>query len=436
VRKLIILQYEPLFANILSSFVTVKNVNLKYSIYANNLLSEIVPNNVQSFFLELDKQFNNPRITYRKNIFLCFLLSRFFLKNYSLFVRTMITIFGKLNIYDFKSLIFNLRIVLSFRFVFLILGFFLGFLHFPVKIFRKILFFRFKEFKILQKCINNMDENIFLFATNGLDNLYFLLMVLNKPKNTKYVAITYSWDNISSKLILSKKLDYVALWNSVQEEEMTEIYGSKLINSSVIGSKLADRLYKLYSQSRTNIRDYPEAKTILFLGTFQRCDEFLEVLKIHDLLKTTEIFWYKKIIYRPHPLSRSNKKQIDFNLVSKLGIEINQDRDLNLSKYGGIICLPTSAIFEVFLSGVPAVLYAPKHARYRANPYNILRYKHFEVIRNLKPIPIITKFENLRDVLIEPLPKQTKLDVEVLQSLFPKFLTDYDSRVASIINNF
>jgi hypothetical protein len=308
-------------------------------------------------------------------------------------------------------------------------------MHFPVRIFQKILFYKFAEFTILQKNFDKMEGNIFLFVTNGLDNLYFLLMALNKPKNTKYFALTYSWDNISSKFILSKKLDHLALWNSVQQEEMKEIYGSALINSSIIGSKLADRSYEFYSKSKTSTHNNPGRKTLLFLGVFNKSDEFLEILKIHDLMQTTNVFWYKKIVYRPHPLSRSNLKQIDFDLASKLGIEINQDKELNLNKYGGIICLPTSAIFEVLLSRVPAVIYAPRHSRYRANPYNLLRYKHFEVIRNLKPIPIITKFENLKDMLIKPLPNQNKLDDENMQRLFPKFFTDYDSRIAAIIEH-
>jgi hypothetical protein len=118
-----------------------------------------------------------------------------------------------------------------------------------------MLFFKFKEIKILQKSLDKMEGNILLFVTNGLDNLYFLLMVLNKPSNTKYFAITYSWDNISSKFILSKKLDHIALWNGVQQKEIKEIYGAELIASSVIGSKLADRSHKFYSKMKTNTQN-------------------------------------------------------------------------------------------------------------------------------------------------------------------------------------
>lgn len=434
-KTILVLQYDPLFSNHLSSFISSENINFQHSIYTNSSPAGVTPHNIQNFFLEIDKQFNNPKITLRKNIFLCFLLSRFFLKNYSFFVRTNITIFGKHRIYDFKSLIFNLRIILSFRFLLMTFSFFLGAIHFPVTIFKKLLFFNLKDLKLLQQSLNNMENNIFLFVTNGLDNLYFLLMMLNKPKNTKYFAITYSWDNISSKFILSKKLDHVALWNSVQQEEMKEIYGPGFIKSSVIGSKSTDRSYKFYSRLKTNIHNDPRDKTLLFLGIFNKSDEFLEVVKIHKLIQNENVFWYKKIAYRPHPLSRSNFKQIDFDLVSQLGIEINQDRTLNLKNYGGIICLPTSAIFDVLLSGVPAVLYAPKHSKYRANPYNLLRYKHFEVFRNLKPIQIITEFDELPDLLMKQLPKQVKLDSGALQKLFPKFLTDYDARIASIIRD-
>ena len=65
----------------------------------------------------------------------------------------------------------------------------------------------------------------------------------------------------------------------------------------------------------------------------------------------------------------------------------------------------------------------------------ILRYKHFEVIRELKPIPIITKFKNLQDVLMKPLPNQNKLSTKQMQTIFPTYPTDYESRIASIIEN-
>jgi hypothetical protein len=294
-----------------------------------------------------------------------------------------------------------------------------------------------KEEKEIRKILQKDSDKILIeqVKQNGLDNLYFLLMVLNKPSNTKYFAITYSWDNISSKLILSKKLDHIALWNGVQQEEIKEIYGSELIASSVIGSKLADRSHKFYSKMKTNTQNSPDSKTLLFLGLFNKSDEFLEVLKIHELIQTSNIFWYKKIVYRPHPLSRSNLKQINYDLASQLEIEVNQDKHLNLNNYGGIICLPTSIIFEVIVSGKPAILYAPKHPKYRTDPYNVLKYKHFEVIRDLKPLPIITEFNTLQDALTEPFPIQNKLDTEQMHRIFPKFSTSYDSRISFIIEN-
>lgn len=401
----------------------------------NNSPSRVIPDYMHSFFVELNNLFDNPKISYRKNIFLCYQLSRFFTKNYSFFMRTKITFFGRYRICDFKSFIINLRNVLSFKFIIFVFAFFLGLIHFPAEIFQRMLFFRLKELTILQKSLDKMENNIFLFATNGLDNLYFLLMVLNKPINTKYFAITYSWDNISSKFILSKKLDHVALWNGVQQEELKEIYGSELIESTVIGSKMADKSHEVYSKLKTNTKNFADSETLILLGLFNKSNEFEEVLRINELIQTSNIFWYKKIVYRPHPLSKSNLKQINYDLASQLEIQVNRDKNLNLSNYGGIICLPTSMIFEVILSGRPAILYAPKHPKYRADPYNMLKYKHFEVIRNLNPLPIVTEFNDLKVALIKPFPIQKKLESEQMHRIFPKFSTNYDSRISLILEN-
>ena len=434
-KSIVVLECDPLYNNVLNTFISSNLVDNKYRLYSRKSPVEFTPNEVRNFFSELEKQFKNQKITTRKNMCICFLLSRFFLKNFSFFMRARLIIFGKYRIYNLKSFLYNFRNIVSLRVILLAFVFFLGLLRFPVSMFTKILFLGFKDLEILQEKLDCLGENIFVFATNGLDNLYFLLIMLKKPKHIRYLSVTYSWDNISSKFILSKKLDHVALWNHTQKKELRDIYGYDIVDSTVIGSKMADRSYAFYAKQKVENQSDLNQHTLAILGLFNKSDEFFDVLRIHNLIQSTNNFWYKKIVYRPHPLSTANQKQIDFDKAFHLGIEINQDHSFDLNKFGGIICFPTSIIFEVLVSGVPSILYAPRYSKYRTDPANVLKYKHFEAFRSLKPFPIIGKFEDLKSMLMNPIRTPKKLSIEQVNDIFPRFTTNYNSRLTSIIKN-
>jgi hypothetical protein len=218
-------------------------------------------------------------------------------------------------------------------------------------------------------------------------------------------------------------------------QEIKQIYGSEIIKCSVIGSKLAEKSHKNHSEQKIGSKNKSISRSLIFLGLFNKSDEFSEVLKIHDFISNYQLSYFNKIVYRPHPLSNSNQKQIDLELALKLGIEINRSTNLNLIEFDGVICLPSSVIFDVLLSGVPAVLYAPKYIKYRTSPHNLINFKHFQVIRDLKPLPIITNFKELQTRLSQPLPNQNKINTDTLQKIFPKFSTSYESRISSIIEN-
>jgi len=431
VRAVIIINQDPLYRKVLENYSLSKSKVFK--IFSDSNPPEELPENIANFFVEVKKLYNNKNLDSRREYMVCFSISRYFFRSFSFRKRIQIILFGKYKVKNLETLIMNLRFITRKKNLFLFFAFVLGLFHFPKSIFYKIVFWRLNDHKNLIEKLWNLEGATLLFTTNGLDNFYFIVSSLQKPKNIKYFAIAYSWDNISSKFILSQNINHLALWNFRQQREIVEIYKSNVISSSVLGSKMADRSYSFYASQKPYKSNAAISKKLIFLGMYNKGDEFLDLIRLGEAIQKNNMYWYSSIDYRPHPLSKGNLKNIDTIKLRGLGIKMNLAETIDLRNYGGVICLPTSIIFEVLVAQSKAVIYAPRYSKYRVDPRAVVKYKHFECFREFKPIPIVESFENLINMLKEPLPSQKILSAQELNSIFPKFDSTYMERISDQI---
>ena len=436
VRRIIIVDQDPLFRKVLASFSSEFRKTLGSPIYSQFISREYFPKEIKEFFVEVEKLYGNKKIDLRRKLMDCFSISRLFFKSTSFRKRVQVILLGKVRVKDLKTFSLFLRFTCRREHLLFYIVFLMGILQFPRVIFQKIIFFGLKDHKNFIKKLRKLEKSVLVFATNGLDNFYFILNSSDKPKNLKYFAVVYSWDNISSKLLPSTKLDHLALWNYRQKQELLEIHKSEVINTSVVGSQMADRAYKFYSSKKYLEPSKSNKKSLILLGMFNRSDELADLIELCKLMRGNSQYWYETFTYRPHPISKSNLKKIDSRKLDQLGINVNYDRTVDLRQYGGVICFPTSIIFEVLVAESRAVIFAPEYLKYRVDPKAVTNYKHFNWFKELNPIPIVDEFQQLLHMLKQPLPLQNKIARQDLDLIFPKFNSTYNNRLKKQIINY
>jgi hypothetical protein len=250
----------------------------------------------------------------------------------------------------------------------------------------------------------------------------------NKPKTALLIN---NWDNPTSKAIIPKWLDFIALWNYEQRSQIAEINNIEFEKMIVLGSPTADVAY-----SRYNLKRAPKVPNfgskLLYLGQQNKYDEISDLLEISKFI-ADEKTPYSRLFYRPHPLSQNKMKRIESNLHKLNRIEVCTCKNLNLNEFDGIISLPTTLILELVLSKVPAIIYLPLSKTFRRNPQVMWSYKHFDNFKQLGAIKTVSNFEHLKVLIKNGLPLQVTPPDDKFQKIFPKFDNSYLNRIQLLI---
>jgi hypothetical protein len=322
---------------------------------------------------------------------------------------------------------------LSIENVFMYIFFLLGFFRFSNQLLIKLLTINFKEHLMFKEVLSALNLSAVVVFTAGQDNLSFLIGMLKKDQKIKFAMVILNWDNTSSKAFISQVFDKAGLWNESQICEGVKFSGLDIEKLEVIGSKVTDLAYSKYLTGNRST-EYTHNNRLLFLGQQNRCDELAELLSINSFLNL-ENTPYAELVYRPNPYGKNGKAIINSGVLNQLGIEVSTDSNIDLREYKGIICLPTTMILEVVLSGVPFVVYAPEHPNYIFSPNITWKYYHFNYVRDILQIPVVKRssdlFQNIRFGLLN----QQAISQNIFNKIFPYFDSSYDSRLAKFIYN-
>jgi hypothetical protein len=386
------------------------------------------------FNIALDKLMNSNKLNFRAQILVTFMMGKNYHKSYSFKTRVRIIFFSPYKIKDFQSFKIVMRHIFRVKTFLHLVAFVFGALHFSRTFFLNILKIGVKEVEIFGNLLEFKKPDILFLLDNGNNAIFFLLNIMKKKENVKYVFIVYSWDNTTTKCFIPKIFDYVGAWNQEQISEVNSMSGINKENIFVLGSSLADKSYANYNYSlRSNIL-VTDKRRLLFIGMFNKCDETNYLINIKKFLDNNRTP-YNSLTYRPHPLSRSSEKKARKFDLESFGVIIDKSKNFSVSEFDAVICLPTSMLLEVVVSRLPLILFLPKDTKYRANPYDIFSWTHYKSLRTLNFIPRAeNEFELLTQLQKECLPLIDTIPTQ-FQKIFPNFGTSYETRLKVFIES-
>jgi hypothetical protein len=399
-----------------------------------NEVSPIYPSNVTSGFLNRNICEDKILKIFSKLIFV-YDVAKSKSKSKSLGIILSTSILGpyKLkNLHSFKSIVQQLKKPINMVSIIICIC---GLLKIPINpIFfaqKKIL----RKFNFFFDYLNLLNIDMVVVFSSGYDNLVHLINYHDKI-NCKFILVINNWDNPSSKCFMTENFDKLLLWNHQQIQHVRKLNTISKEKLTVIGSQTADKAHAKYGVNTARKINYSEEnqKRLLYIGQQNHYDEINDIIKIQNYISTNETK-YKRLFYKPHPLSKMKIKRIESKSEELKFVSIIRSTEIDLRDFDGIIVLPTTLILEVVLSKVPAVIYTPTNRQFRRDPRTMWKYEHFRELKTAQVITVVQDFSNLIRFLNFGMPEQATFDTGMMDFIFPKFSTDYLNRLKQVIRN-
>jgi hypothetical protein len=392
VKKILCIGGNPVFAKKIEEFEldSLNSENFTYHLGHNFLEKKY--RTESDFTAEIEKIMNDKRLRQNARLFNMYNYGKYFFKSPYFRTRTNFLLFSKYRIIDYSSLKIVLRHISNSKMMFVL--FFLGFLHVPTYIVKGLLSIKIKAINEFERILDEIEPQVVVLLDNGSSPMFFLMNMVDKGLNRRFVLLIYSWDNPTTKLFVNNKFDFIGTWNQNQIYELETIYGYSSNRCKVIGSNLSDIAYSR-NKNLTPLEALTSkyTSTLLVLGMAANSDELLDVIRISRIIRSGQSI-YKHIVYRPHPLcAYSQKMIIKFQKdISDLQIQVNQERDFSLEGYDAVICFPSTLLLEVIVSRKPAVFYTPRYSKWRSDPNLISRASYFDKLKSLNSISRVDSF--------------------------------------------
>lgn len=371
--------------------------------------------------------YSSKKVNYRRQLFFIYNLAKKIHLSYSMRIRCK----QILNLHVHPKNIFGLKSWLTsiaqFNNIFLYSFFVFGILRIPKSLIIKLLKVNFKELNSFQETLFTKNSNFLIVFTTGVDNISFLLALGSKEIHLKKIQVILNWDNPSSKAFIPDIYDKVALWNKNQINDVVKFSDIQEDKLFVIGSLTADRAYQKYALRRN--RNKPGTARLLFLGQQNRCDELGELKFLLNKINS-ESSLYKTLTYRPNP---NSKRKISKKILDDLGIQLSIEPEIDLVDFAGIVTLPSTMLLEVLMSGVPAVIYTPRHPNFLFDPETCWKYYHFRELKSFLRIPVIKSRDALAEFLQFGIPEHKFVLDDQFQRIFPYFEKDFASRINDLV---
>jgi hypothetical protein len=433
-RKVLIMGGHPPMAEKVKALKFDHLTSRNFKIESAHSISDYFDKHNIPFKVALDRLMNNAKLNFRAQILVTFMMGKNYRKSYSFKTRIRIIFFSPYKIIDFYTFKIVMRQLFRFKTFLHLVVFVFGALHFSRTLFLYILRIGVKEVKIFENLLEFKKPDMLFLLDNGNNAIFFLLNIIKKKKNIKYVFIVYSWDNTTTKCFIPKIFDYVGAWNQEQISEIHLMSGFEKENIFVLGSSLADKSYANYNNSLRSSKLTTDKRRLLFIGMFNKSEEVNYLKKIKNFLDHNETP-YNSLTYRPHPQSRSSEKKAwKFDLES-FGVIIDKSENFSVLEFDAVICLPTSMLLEVIVSRLPLILFLPKDRKYRADPYDFFSWTHYKSLRTLNFIPRAeNEFELLTQLQKEHLPLIDSIPIQ-FQNIFPNYGSPFEARLKEFIES-
>jgi len=403
------------------------------SFFSGHNFSRKSQNLESKFTLKIEDLINSSRLKRRAQLYIIYNYGKNLFKSPYFPVRSRVLMFSKYKVIDFTSLKIVLRHALHSNLFFLF--FLMGFFRLPKNLVKFLLSINLSELIDFRQILKDVNPQIVVILDNGTGSIFFLLNLVKKCSNKRFVLLVYSWDNPTTKLFVEDNIDFIGVWNQNQIFELEKIHGYNPNKCKVIGSKLADDVWNSKFKS-CKISNSKSNKTLIVLGMAANSDEVLDVIKIARVIRDGYSI-YNKIVYRPHPLCAHSFKTIkSFQKdINDLQIYVDQDVDFSVKGFDGIVCFPSTLLLETIASQIPSVFYCPKYPKWRTDPRRITKAGYLKNLVDLKVIPMVGNLEDLIDLIKHGLPNQEKLLPPDFDNILPRLDMTYSARANELIKS-
>jgi hypothetical protein len=177
--------------------------------------------------------------------------------------------------------------------------------------------------------------------------------------------LVWSWDNLSSKGLLTEHPDRMLVWNERQVEEAVELHGFRREHVQALGAPNFDRFFVELEEQRTHSRTPRDRKTILYLGSSKNVckhepDVFLRWLAA---VRASEdpVVRDARVVVRPYPGGGDWRR---WRPDATDEFDVEPARKLEPGRLAGllldadvVVALNTSAELEAAIVGRPVVTF-------------------------------------------------------------------------------
>lgn len=252
------------------------------------------------------------------------------------------------------------------------------------------------------------------------------------------LALTYNWDNLSSKSAFAVKPDYLGAIGNQSADHATRIHRIPRSRVRVLGSPYIDKHFKDAPTPTPSPFPFPY---VLFAGCYRPFDERRALESLH--LTIEERGLDLKVVYLPHP-ARVERKRPDFvddtrlrNVIVEPTIREDyrdswqdegggwraasktaQMKPLPLECYPGllqnaefVVCPLSTMMLEAAIFGRRVLVIAYHDGLHRTSPHYTIKYLHFEQVGMVDNFKVCRREDDLPDAFSalaaeHPLPTQ------------------------------
>jgi hypothetical protein len=289
-----------------------------------------------------------------------------------------------------------------------------------------------RETALLRLLLESYKPNLVVLVSSGFDNIAISLQFLKNQFGFRILYVVNNWDNPTSKMIVSKQIDFVAAWNYEQVKQIEKSNNFPRERICVVGSPAIDETYKRRDNIAISNRNGADLN-LLYIGQQNEYDEISDILAISRLIESRRIP-YSKLIYRPHPISQEKIKRLPGLLNVSTFLEIDRDSQIEFQKYDAVICLPSTALLEAYLFNKPTIVYIPKDSRFRTDPRTMWKYVHFNEFKKFSTFPVANSFQELSSYLSHEW-EPVETCAHQFNSIFPKFNMSFSMRLAKLVES-
>ena len=273
-----------------------------------------------------------------------------------------------------------------------------------IKLFDKKTFAKNPNTNMVKIC-KKIKPDLVIFPLQDAHLASFDLLQINKKNKT--LGLIDNWDNLSSRPTYQLKPKYITVWGDQTKKHAVRFQNYNKKNVFVIGTPRFEEYFKTRNiKVKSNFR----FKYFLFLESFNNFENFSLLKKLDNFIDNNIKYKNYKIVYRPHPWQKKNRRiilekkfknlildpQLKKNYLSRnfsTSFQPNIDYYSSLIKNAEIIITgPTSMLIEssIFYKKVLLLGYKSKST----TPYS-------EELKNFEHLQGVKKFTNLKTVIKE-----------------------------------